>query len=125
MRLFSIFLLILILSFGVAAAEVDPYAYPTDSEFDAYEYYSGTVDTLMNFGDTNVENKVTKLTAEKFNLTTEDVGNIRKKFSALESELLQKKPEYKKGELMKYRWKKVKKLIDEISWEEIIKGYSG
>ena len=122
MKLFSIFLLILILSFGVAAAEVDPYAYPAECEFDAYEYYSGTVDTLMNFGDTNVENKVTKLTAERFNITTEGVGNIHKKFCALESELLKRDPEYKKGELITYRWKKVKKLIDEIGWKEVVGG---
>jgi hypothetical protein len=118
-----VILFLVISSLRFAFAELDPRAYPTESEFDVYEYYTGTLDAVITLGERDAEEKVTKMTAEKFDISIKDIENIEIKFSALESELLKRDSEYKKGELIIYRWKKVKKLIDEIGWEEILKGY--
>jgi hypothetical protein len=109
-------------TFSFVFAEVDLRVYPTEFEFEVYEYYAGTLDVVVNLGERNAQDKVARMTAEKFDISANDLDNIQNKFSALESELLKKDPGYEKGGLITYRWKKVKKLIDEIGWEEILRG---
>ncbi len=122
MKIFSIFVLILILSFRSAVAAVDPQSYPTEFEFDVYEYYAETSDMLVALGERDAKEKTARMAVEKFEINIKDLENIDIKFSALESELLKRDSEYEKGKLTTFRWKKVKKLIDEIGWENIIKG---
>ncbi len=121
MKIFSIFALMLILSLRPAAAEVDPQSYPTEFEFDVYEYYAGTSDTLVALGERDAKDKTARMAAEKFEIDVKDIENIDIKFSALESELFKKGSGYEKGRLITFRWNKVKKLIDEIGWENIKK----
>ncbi len=116
-------LFLVILFFQLIFAEVDPRAYPTTSEFDIYEYYAGTLDTVTTLGERDAEEKVSRMTTEKFDISAKDLENIKIKFYALESQLVKRDPEYKKGKLITYRWKKIKNLIDEIGWEEIVKEY--
>lgn len=103
-------------------AEVDPQSYPTKFEFDVYEYYVGTSDTLAALGERDAKDKTATMTAEKYEIKIKDIENIDIKFSALEAELLKRDSGYEKGRLITFRWKKVKELIDEIGWEKIIKG---
>lgn len=122
MRNAFMILFFVISSFHFVFAEIARRSYPTEFEFEVYEYYAGTLDVLVNLDERNAEEQVVRMTAEKFDLSVNDLENIEIKFSALESELLERDPGYEKGRLITYRWKKVKKLIDEIDWDEIARG---
>ena len=120
MRIVFAVLSLVALTFSLAFAEIDPHAYPSEFEFDVYEYYTATLDVLVNLGERNAQEQVIIMATEKFKISTKDLEAIQDKFSALESALLERDPGYEKGKLITYRWKKIKELIDEIGWQEIL-----